>query len=313
MILVFLLAIPSTILYSSLHMVTEGHVGVYWRGGRLLDGITSPGYHFKVPFLDTHENIQVTMQTDSVTNIPCGTSGGVMVHFDRIEVVNRLPTKRVHQAILNFGVNYDKMWIFDKIHHEINQFCSSHTLRDVYIEMFDSLDENLQKNLQTQCDQHDTGIEIISVRVTKPRVPEAIQRSYEQIEAEKTNLLLAGERQKVVEKEAQTESNKARIQAEKAKMVRQIEIDKEIMEKEGHKKMRAIEDESYLNTEKAKADAAAYQAAKEAEANKARLTPEFLRYTLYLALGNNTKVFYGEKIPTMLIDPWTATVSNKGN
>jgi len=34
--------------------------------------------------------MQVTVQTDTVKNIPCGTSGGVMIKFDKIEVVNRL-------------------------------------------------------------------------------------------------------------------------------------------------------------------------------------------------------------------------------
>ena len=31
-------------------------------------------------------SIQVTLQSDEVKNVPCGTSGGVMLHFDRIEV-----------------------------------------------------------------------------------------------------------------------------------------------------------------------------------------------------------------------------------
>jgi len=30
------------------------------------------------------------MQTDEVLNIPCGTSGGVVIYFDKIEVVNIL-------------------------------------------------------------------------------------------------------------------------------------------------------------------------------------------------------------------------------
>ena len=38
---------------------------------------------------------------------------------------------------------HGRTWIFDKVHHEINQFCSSHTLREVYIDMFDQLDESL--------------------------------------------------------------------------------------------------------------------------------------------------------------------------
>ena len=31
-------------------------------------------------------------------------------------------------------VHYDKVWIFDKIHHEINQFCSKHSLQEVCID-----------------------------------------------------------------------------------------------------------------------------------------------------------------------------------
>ena len=38
------------LIYDSVHQVTEGHVGVYWFGGALLDEVTNPGYHFKIPF-----------------------------------------------------------------------------------------------------------------------------------------------------------------------------------------------------------------------------------------------------------------------
>lgn len=40
--------------------------------------------------------------------------------------------------------------------------------------------------LQVAISLHAPGIEILSVRVTKPRIPEAIARNYEKMEAEKT-------------------------------------------------------------------------------------------------------------------------------
>lgn len=43
-----------------------------------------------VPLLTTFKPVQVTLQTDEIKNVPCGTSGGVMIYFDRIEVVNVL-------------------------------------------------------------------------------------------------------------------------------------------------------------------------------------------------------------------------------
>lgn len=77
------------------------------------------------------------MQTDAVSNVPCGTQGGVVIHFEKIEVVNRLKPDLAWDTVKNYTVNYDKTWIYDKIHHEINQFCSKHTLHEVYIDKFD--------------------------------------------------------------------------------------------------------------------------------------------------------------------------------
>lgn len=37
----------------------QGHVGMYWRGGRLLNRITQPGIHARLPLIDTFEAVQV--------------------------------------------------------------------------------------------------------------------------------------------------------------------------------------------------------------------------------------------------------------
>ena len=103
------------VVFNGFHIIQEGHVGIYFRGGALLDSITEPGYHFKLPLVTSFENVQVTVQTDKVTNIPCGTSGGVVIYFEHIEVVNRLRKQYVHETIKNYTVHYDKTWIFDKI------------------------------------------------------------------------------------------------------------------------------------------------------------------------------------------------------
>ena len=31
---------------------------------------------------------QVTLQSDEVKNVPCGTSGGVMIYFDRVDILD---------------------------------------------------------------------------------------------------------------------------------------------------------------------------------------------------------------------------------
>lgn len=288
--------------YSVLHQVPEGHVGAYWRGGALLKSISNPGFHLKLPLITQFEPIQVTIQTDLVRDIPCGTKGGVMISFDKIEVVNRLNKGHVYDTLLNYGVNYDKTWIYDKIHHEINQFCSSHFLQQVYIDMFDQIDDKMKEALQMDCTQYAPGVEIISVRVTKPNIPAAIKRNFELMEVERTKALVSMEAQKVAEKEAETQKKVALSEAEKNAQVSRILMEQKLMEKDSLKQQEAIENEMYLAREKSQADASFYRVMKEAEANKLKLTPEFLELKFIEAIANNSKIFFGEKVPNMIFD-----------
>ena len=71
--------------------------------------------------------------------------------------------------------------------HKSSQFCP---LSQVYIDKFDKLDESLASALQNSCDQYDTGISIIAIRVTKPKIPQNILKEFEAVEAQKTHLLV---------------------------------------------------------------------------------------------------------------------------
>lgn len=44
--------------------------------------------------------------------------------------------------------------------------------------------------LQADCTHYAPGIEILSVRVTKPRIPESVRRNFEQMEEERTKVCL---------------------------------------------------------------------------------------------------------------------------
>jgi len=57
-------------LSGAIHKIEEGHVGLYWVGGALRNGITEPGYHMMFPLITSFANIQVSVQTDRVENIP---------------------------------------------------------------------------------------------------------------------------------------------------------------------------------------------------------------------------------------------------
>uniref|UniRef100_A0A671LPG5 Erlin-1 n=1 Tax=Sinocyclocheilus anshuiensis TaxID=1608454 RepID=A0A671LPG5_9TELE len=287
--------VMAILLHSSIHKIEEGHLAVYYRGGALLTTPNGPGYHIMLPFITSYRSVQVQMSC-------IYSCGGVMIYFDRIEVVNMLVPSAVLDIVKNYTADYDKTVIFNKIHHELNQFCSVHTLQEVYIELFDIIDENLKTELQKDLNVMAPGLTIQAVRVTKPKIPEAIRRNYELMEAEKTRLLITAQTQKVVEKEAETERKKAIIEAQKVAQVAEIHFQQKVMEKETEKKISEIEDAAFLARERARADAEYYTAAKFAEANRLKLTPEYLELMKYQAIAANSKIYFGQDIPNMFVD-----------
>ncbi|KAI9091935.1 hypothetical protein K1719_027870 [Acacia pycnantha] len=263
---------------STLHQVPEGHVGVYWKGGALLKTITEPGFHVKMPFITQYGLVQVALQTNVVTDIPCGTKGGVQINFEKIQVVNRLHKEYVYGTLLNYGMHYDKTLIHDKIHHHMNQFCTSHSFQQVYIDDFVQIGEEMKEALQVDCTHYALGIEIIGVHVTKPSIPDSISRNLEQLEEERTKVLIVVERQKVAEKEAETSKKIAINKAEENANVSKILMVQTLLEKESSKRQQEIENQMYLQREKYRVDANFYRATKEAEAeaNKLKLA-EYLK------------------------------------
>ncbi|KAF2987953.1 hypothetical protein EK904_012426, partial [Melospiza melodia maxima] len=126
--------------------------------------------------------------------------------------------------------------------------------------------------------------------------------TFKSVQAEKTKLLIAAQRQKVVEKEAETDRKKALIEAEKAAQVARIHYQQKIMEKETEKRISEIEDAAFLAREKARADAEYYTARKLADSNKLKLTPEYLELMKYQAIAANSKLYFGDRIPGVFLD-----------
>jgi len=173
------------------HTIQEGYVGVVYRFGSLSDQILDPGLHLLIPLITTVYQVQTTIQTDYIRDVPCGTNSGVNIKFDKIEVVNQLEKKSVYETIKNYTVDYDKTLIFDKINHEMNQFCSKHTLQQVYIEQFDKLDEILTETLQASLDVYAPGVTIRNIRLSKPIVPPEVEKNYKEIVVYQTEMLKA--------------------------------------------------------------------------------------------------------------------------
>jgi hypothetical protein len=103
--------------------------------------------------------------------------------------------------------------------------------------------------------------------------------------------------QQVVEKEAETDRRRAVIEAEKIAQVGKIQYEQKILGKESEKRIAEIEAEMHLAKERSLADANKYKAETETESNKLKLTPQYLQWSMYQALSQNTKIYFGNSIP----------------
>jgi len=310
-----LVAIILGITYNTYYIVHEGNVGIIYHFGSLSQTIYQPGLHFKFPIISSYIEVQITVQTDKIKDVVCGTSSGVSVTFDNIEVVNQLNVENVYNILKDYGSNYDKTLIYDKITHELNQFCSKHTLQEVYIDKFDILDEMLLDKLQQYLNQYGKGVTIRSVRISKPTIPESVAKRYEELVASQA-------KKQTVNAESETEL--AKIKAENAKQIAMlhsqqeqdlmaiefekihkmqqlnatIEINTKIFEKELSYEREMFEitkvkmnKETFIN--KTYADNQLYHGLKQAEIQHAMHTDSYVKIKMSEQLYNNAKIYGG--------------------
>ena len=97
---------------------------------------------------------------------------------------------------------------------------------EIYIEKFDQLDDQLRDFLQTENNKLNTGISVDFVRLSKPTLPEALQKNYDKIANEKTALKALMEEKKRLAQEnenkimvAKAEGEAERIKAEKKNQI----------------------------------------------------------------------------------------------
>lgn len=117
------------------------------------------------------------------------------------------------------------------------------------------------------------------------------------METEKTKLLISTERQKVLEREAETSKKQAIIKAQADAEISKIVKEKEILEQESKMKIADIQNQMNFNAAKSQADSEFYKQTKEIDANEKRLTENYLKYVWLQSLANNTKIYFGESIP----------------
>jgi len=287
------------LLACSVHKIKEGTVGIYFRSGALKDKVTNPGIHMAMPFITNIDRIKIRPRTDTLPPITTVTKDGIENTFHNVQVISDVDPAKLVLLVKKFGVEFHETLVFDRIYEELRIFCANHTVDEVYNSMFlDIVDTVTAGVKETINELGEGGIKIYHLTVPKPQIPADIAHNYKEVKVQWTEQLVASQRQKTEKIKKETESIKAVADANRQKSVLEIDIQKEILRKEGEKTLSTLENEILKDRKKAAADVENYSKKKLAEANQNLYSKEYIQLEMAKALSNNTKFFFsGDESP----------------
>eukprot|EP00088_Acartia_fossae_P011034 TRINITY_DN15522_c0_g1_i1.p1 TRINITY_DN15522_c0_g1~~TRINITY_DN15522_c0_g1_i1.p1 ORF type:complete len:328 (-),score=110.09 TRINITY_DN15522_c0_g1_i1:369-1352(-) len=292
-VIIVFLAIVTGIVLSSLHRIDEGNVGIYFKYGALMDVTTNPGIHYMSPFVVDVQEVMIRPQTDTLPPISAITKDGIQNTFNDVQVISRIKVKQLIPMIKTYGINFRDALINDRVKEELRIFCANHTIDDVYKVKFLEIAPHVKNNLISSIQRlGEGGIEILNLVIPKPQIPLDIANNYKQVKVQWTQQLVASQQQKTEAIKKETEKLKAIADAERQKDVLEINIQQQILEREGNKNISAIENQIRKEKEENIANIAKYKAEKEAESNKLLYTEQYVKLSMAKAMSQNSKIYF---------------------
>eukprot|EP01006_Ploeotia_vitrea_P004661 TRINITY_DN115121_c0_g1_i1.p1 TRINITY_DN115121_c0_g1~~TRINITY_DN115121_c0_g1_i1.p1 ORF type:complete len:309 (-),score=50.41 TRINITY_DN115121_c0_g1_i1:51-977(-) len=278
------------------HMVSEGHIGIYYRWGKLMSDTTTPGLHLVAPVVTWPSQVLTRPQTDIVRHVECTTNDGLKLNFANIDVGNTLPSGNALATVRRYGEEYDVYLVKDKIRHQIAVICSNMTAHEIFLTRFDEVDDQLFRFLQSENDRLESGLQIDFVRLAKPTLPKMIAVNYEQIATEKTMLKVELEKQARLLKEAETSKTVAIHAAETQRRVAEQESLTKIQKMKTEEELDKIKNRMKIAESTADGEARKVRMREEASALKKLLAiPGYLELKQSEYLKGNQKLYYGNK------------------
>ena len=292
-IIAVVLVVILAIFLSPVHRIEEGNVGVYYKYGAIMDTVTHPGVHYMTPFVVDVFEIQIRPQTDTLNPMQSVTKDGIQNTFKDVQVITRIRVDKLVYMIKNYGREFKQALVFDRIKEELRIYCANSTIDEVYNTKFLEIVAQVKENLKESIDRlGDGGLEVLNLVVPKPEIPRDIALNYKQVKVQWTEQLVATQQQKTEAIKKETEKIIAIADAERNKTVLKIKIQEKIIEKEGDMNISAISNNILKAKEENIANIEKYKIEKEAEANKALYTSEYVQLNLAKAMSNNTKYYF---------------------
>ena len=171
-------------------------------------------------------------------------------------------------------------------------------LHEVFIDRFSELDEILKRRLMEVIEEWAPGIDIITVRMVKPTIPETIQEKFSRANDLTSKLKTVNERQHVELAAVEKERSLSVMAAEKDAAVAQMVAEARVLKAKEKVALENVSNTMHVARSKERADAYAYGRMKEAEVNRRRLTPEFLAMRAQQEYLKGMDMYLGSHVPT---------------
>ena len=286
--------------------VPEGFAALKVSFGKMDQNLFNPGGPYIYNWLSTRiEYVEIRPQTDQVLDLQCGTADGVKVTIKKIEVGNQLPREKVYDVLSRFGTNYDKYLVTDLVTHQVNVICSKLSAHQLAIEKFDTIDDVLLQFIQEENEKQGTGLKVTFVRLTKPELPDSLNKNYLHLAEEKT-----------LKKVLEEKLNRIKTEKDSELLVAQRDNEIKILNAENEnaimlKNRLARQEEARINNTMVIEESIAHSEKLRNEAIGVKALydiPGYVTVKIAESTANNLKIYYGEKIPTTMINPWQHNV-----
>jgi len=289
--------------------IPDTNVGIVKYYNAWTDRIIYPGAYWYEPIGTTSIVSIKLMDEDIVQNVYCIDMKGTTFKFPEIKVRNQILDTDVLDTVRKYGIEFDKIHIYQRVESEMLDICSHLTAQEIMFTLYDKINEMLLNALQVEQKRLNTHILIHSVIISKkPIAPENVQENYKRLaaaqseakvfEAEKAKVQMEMERN-LIEAQGNSLILQEKTTAEKNKRIleHQTELQISFEKAEAKKKESFIEFEIKLESAKTEAESNRLiaESLKEYWNN-----PGWREVEMAKALAPTTKI-YGEKIPSVLM------------
>lgn len=282
--------------------VPTGHVGLWTKWGTVIDPVQQPlepGLQCYNPVAWSLTIVETRPQTDTLpTSLECRSNDGIILMIDRVDVGNQLSKSHALKTVSSYGEGYDRFLVLDEVKPNVADFCSRHTAQEIVIDKFEYFDDFVKGRIQQKNDDLDTGLHISFVRITTPRFPADMQKHFQDLANEKTRKKVLEQFQESEKIRKATEQMVARKDNDmKMESVRH-ENDVLLSRVQARKEEQLINNQIIVDTAKAHAE----KVTLEAQALHAMHSVKgYVELKQAEALSQNTKVYWGNELPKLVI------------